>query len=122
MDRKLLCGLWLAVLLLVGCSGGQQQDLATGTYTLAQEEGVPPYVSLQEDNQFVFVYDALSSNIPVGTYSVKGTELILTGGGGAEFRFQIQEDALVFDKEASTPLQIAGKDCLANGAEFVLQP
>lgn len=121
MGRAWLYGLWIIALLLVGC-GGQQANLTAGTYTLAQAEGVKPYISLQEENQFVFVYDALSSNIPVGTYAIDGTSLVLTDSGGAEFRFQIQEGALVFDKKASAPLQIGGKDCLIDGAVFVLQP
>lgn len=69
------------------------------------EEFLKPTVTLQENNKFTFVYSALSSYIPMGTYEIDNDKLILkTDNGKEKYIFKIDNGTLIFVEKDSTKL------------------
>lgn len=67
---------------LVGCSKSSKmnrQQVSVGTYVMQEsKEPVKPFVSLEDNNKFIFTYSALSSSyIPSGSYEVDNDILTL---------------------------------------------
>jgi len=109
--------------LSVGCSDNRDtsnSNLAIGNYQFqGTDESLKPFVNLKENNEFVFVYSAISSYIPVGTYEINQDNLILTTDDGKyEYVFKIKNNTVIFNKEASD--SYIG-DSLKDGAVFILE-
>lgn len=115
----------LVLIFTCGCSNNSFSTLESGKYVLeSSEEVVVPYVLLEENNRFVFMYSVLSSYLPVGTYSVDGDKLILTTDDETEsiYVFSIKKNKIVFVADESTDIpsyQFSSKS-VGDGAEFVV--
>lgn len=103
----------------------KQISLQIGTYYLENtKEGFPaPYITLKENQEFIFEYSALSSTIPIGSYEMKEDNLILTNNSekGEQYYFKIEEEKLIFQKEQSSELPIFARETICDGAVFVFQ-
>ena len=94
----------LALICLIGCS--DIPTITPRTYILENSVySVAPYVFLDGEGNFVFMISTFSSHLPIGTYSVNGDRLILTGSDNEfTYVFSICEDAIVFIENESTSL------------------
>ena len=109
--------------LITGCSNNnatKKTNLAIGTYEFQQTtDPLNPFVSLKENNEFVFVYSSFSSYLPVGTYEINEDNLILnTSDEKYKYIFKIKNDTLVFSKEKSSSLPIGQ---IKDGAVFIFK-
>lgn len=108
---------------LCACKGDEQNStLKEGTYiSIESAEGGLLNNLVLEDNSFKFMYSALSSHIPCGSYEIKGNKLILTevtkGDKKSTFVFKIDEENLIFQKNESTALPEYSE--VKDGAVFV---
>lgn len=69
------------------------------------EDFMKPAVTLMEDGRFSFMFSMISSYIGIGTYEIKDDRLTLhTDDGKFVYVFDIVEDTIVFDAEASSEL------------------
>lgn len=95
-------------LILAACSKSNKEaiDLEVRAYIMNDsEEFLKPTVTLQENNKFTFVYSALSSHIPMGTYEIDNDKLILkTDDGKEEYVFKIDNGTLIFVEKDSSKL------------------
>lgn len=95
-------------LIFVACSKSNKEaiDLEVRAYIMNDsEEFLKPTVTLQENNKFTFVYSALSSYIPMGTYEIDNNKLILkTDNGKEEYVFKIDNGTLIFVEKDSSEL------------------
>lgn len=128
MKKLVVCAICMFFLYgLCACSDGESKssvDIKTGTYVLqnANKTVILPNVTLDDKNNFTFTYSALSSNIPKGSYEVKGNKLILSvdieDGESISYVFNIDKGNLVYQKGQSTPLPAFAKDEVYDGAIF----
>ena len=121
----------LCFLILFGicaCSAENSKNIGaikTGVYILenVDSSGTIPNLVLEDDNKFTFTYSALSSNIPVGTYEVKGDKLILSADTQGEekiiYVFEINDGALVYQQAQSTAFPSFTSDEIYDGAVFI---
>ena len=98
--------LFLALLLLAGCSGqARTEDIAGKTYRYEKDGvGGPFTIQLEEDGTFTFHEGSLSSYIGVGTWTLEGNTLCITDeGAGKSWKnyFRADEKALTFQAEGS---------------------
>jgi hypothetical protein len=96
MKKKLVAVLIVALIVITtGCSN--KEELALGKYIA--EEGRPgdvAWVSLLEDNEFVFNRGSATSHRPMGNYHIEDEKLILTGHSDDVYVFEIDGDNLIF--------------------------
>jgi len=110
MLNKSICRVAAVVLLLVllvGCSGKSSTGLQIRQYLFEESaDAFKPSVTLYEDNKFSFMYSALSSYIPTGSYEIDQDSLILKPDDGMsnKYVFEITDGALVFKAEESTEI------------------
>ena len=124
--KKICSLLFLFILIscfIVGCSNNNtaiKSNLAIGTYEFqGTNEPLNPFVSLKENNEFLFVYSGLSSYIPVGTYEINKNNLILkTDDGEYKYIFKIENNTIVFNKEESSSILIGS---IKDGAVFAIK-
>lgn len=98
----------LLFLSLFGCDSNKETiTVKNGDYVMEQEEVdsiLLPHITIS-DNQIMFVFDLLSSYLPIGTYTIKDDILTMTTDDNQYiFVFQIDGDNLVFQKEESSPV------------------
>lgn len=130
MKKILLIAIFIIIFCFSACSKKEevttkQISLQIGTYTLEDaKEGFPvPYITLKENQEFIFEYSPLSSTIPIGSYERKEDNLILTNNSekGEQYYFKIEEGKLVFQKEQSYELPIFARETIYDGVVFVFQ-
>lgn len=125
MKKSLIALLVITVLAvsLGGCSKEEALDLPIGTYEMKDTSQIlTPYINLKDGNEFIFVFSALSSQLPIGTYSIVKDELVLTIDDEEKitYVFKIDNGDLVFqaDKSASIP-KFEKEDSIVDGDIFV---
>ena len=109
MKKQIYVVLMLVLILsfTFACSKPESTDLELGKYVSNTPSDISvPFVELQEDNKFVFEYSALSSYLPVGTYEIKDSQLILKADDH-KYMFDIKKGKLVFKEKDSTPLALS---------------
>lgn len=107
------------------------QDQAAGQriYVYRQsQETAKPYLTLNENNEFIFFYSALSSYYATGEYSITDDMLICrTYDGKYTYTFRIDGQCYIFDKSRSSSipsLNFSGGDktkleeCVPDNAVF----
>lgn len=111
MKKSVILIFFLIVLTyaLVGCSKSSKmtgQQVSVGTYVIQEsEEPVKPFVSLEDNNKFIFTYSALSSYIPIGSYEVDNGILTLkTEDGKYKYVFEIKDNTLIFKAPESSKI------------------
>jgi hypothetical protein len=97
-----------------------EPNLLPGVYELQEtEEPVKPTVILKENNQFVFNYSILSSYLPIGTYEIENSNLIMkTDDGEFQYVFMIKDNTLIFNGEESSSATFGD---VQDGSVFVIQ-
>jgi hypothetical protein len=121
--KKLCCLLFIIMILVcyvTGCSDSKT-NLVMGIYELQEiNTGIKkPTLELKENNEFVFTYSALSSYLPIGTYKIDNTDLILkTDDGKNKYIFQIKGNNLVFNEGKSSPVSFGE---VTDGAVFAMK-
>lgn len=125
MKKSLIVLLAITILLVLlgGCLKEEMPNLPTGTYEMKDASQIlPPYISLKEDHTFIFVFSALSSQLPIGTYKIVKDELVLTLDTEEKttYVFKIDNGNLVFqlDKSASIP-KFEKENSIVDGDIFV---
>lgn len=81
-----------------------------------------PFVQLNENQEFIFHYSALSSYYPYGKFEIQDkTKLILTTEDGLNvYIFLIQDNSIIFDANDSSEVQVyRGETRIPDGAKFV---
>lgn len=123
MKKLICCTMLLTLMLLYGCSNDTVPTLSVGKYVLeGTDEVIAPYVLLDDDQRFVFMYSVLSSHLPQGIYSVDGDKLILTADGDqAAYVFEIEDKAIAFvaDESATIP-SFSEQTSVVDGDHFTL--
>jgi len=96
-----------------------QASVVLGVYKKEiSETSAQPQVALSEGNKFVFIYSVFSSYLPVGTFEIKGNELILnTDDGKNSYVFEVKNTTLVFDQSKSSPVSFGE---VGSGDVFIL--
>lgn len=116
---------WLILIFACGCSNDNFSTLEIGKYVIEHSEEVEvPYILLEENKRFVFMYSLLSSYLPEGTYSIDGNKLILTTDDETEsiYVFLIKKNKIVFVASESTDIpsyQFSSKG-VEDGTTFVI--
>lgn len=89
----------LSLLLITGCSIiGQTEEPEIGKYTMKGAETEDfAWVLLEDNHQFQFNRNFATSYIPMGSYDLKGDELVLTANEDELYRFKIKGDSLIFE-------------------------
>lgn len=98
-----------------------------GTYLL-ENTGVKavlfPSVTISDDN-ITFTYDALSSYLPIGTYTIKDDILtMITNDGKYKYVFQVDGDKLLFKENESSTINLTDDKFrikIKDNAEFKLK-
>ena len=108
--RKICIGIMivLSLMSLMGCNSNKDTiTVKNGDYVMEQEDIdsiLLPHISIS-DNQIMFVFDLLSSYLPIGTYTIKDDILTMTTDDNQYiFVFQIDGDNLIFQQEESSPV------------------
>ncbi len=98
-----------------------------GTYVLGQngtDEVVSPYITIS-DEDISFSYDALSSYLPYGTYTVDGDILTMTTYDEMyKYVFQLDDNKLIFQKSESSSVKVTDSRFgaeIEDNAEFILE-
>ena len=110
----------LLLFLLCACSAS---SLKTGTYSAAAGDDLlpSPYITIEDNNRFSFVYSFLSSYIPMGTYEVKNGKLILSAereDQDEHYVFDITDGKLIYRQSESTPIPDFAAKEMYNGIVF----
>lgn len=105
--KKFIAVILLVALCITISSCGKadsEKDLELREYIFQESEDViPASIMLMEDNKFQFIFSGISSYIGIGSYIIDGDRLILTtDDGDYHYTFNITDDGLVFDAEASS--------------------
>lgn len=123
--KKVICYTMLLIfVLLFGCSTDtiDKTLISIGKYVLqSSDEVIAPYVLLEEDNKFVFMYSALSSYFAHGKYSIDSNKLILTTEDEKfTYVFKINNKSISFieDKSSEIP-SYSGKAPVIDGDVFI---
>lgn len=130
MLKKRLTGI-IIILVLIALSACNASDksiaIKNGTYYYEQsgeEQGFSPYVTIS-DHDIIFSYDALSSYMPIGTYTVEDNILTMrTDDKNYTYVFQLKKDQLVFLKDDSSALTLIDHKTgieITDHAEFNLE-
>lgn len=104
----------------------EQISLKTGTYVIENSSDTLniPYLSLKENNEFIFQYSVLASNVPLGTYEIKDNLLILTSNNEDKsketFVFEINDKKLIFKESGSNKLPAFSNKYIYDGVTFIL--
>ena len=111
-----------AVIICAACSAKDSSDLPCGIYRPEKAENTfSAALTINEDKTFLFVLSPLSSYLPIGTYEITDSSLILTADDNI-YVFKIKNSSLVFDAENSSPIPQYDKfDSVKNGDLFVLE-
>lgn len=101
-------------------------DPVPGSYRLESGGLCVPTLSLAEDGTFTFTYDALSSYLPCGGWTLEHRVLTCVTADG-KYTYQFTQNAagnFVFDAERSAPVTLTDERLgtpVTDGAEFVRQ-
>jgi len=118
-SRKFIL-LWITIVLLLlqvtGCSEqNRTEELKLGRYIRQDTEPVAwSWISLEENEKFIFNRSLATSYLPMGTYSVEGNILTLYVNTNESYIFRIDGNKLVFKRG-----NITG-DLIKEGAVFML--
>ncbi|WP_036937409.1 hypothetical protein [Pseudobacteroides cellulosolvens] len=102
--------MFLVLSLLTGCSFNNDTiNLKYGTYVLEHtgtNTGVVPSVTISDEN-ISFSFDALSSYLSIGTYTIKNDILtMITHDGRYKYVFQVDGDKLLFKENESSAVNL----------------
>lgn len=104
----------------------EQISLKTGIYVIENSSNTHniPYLSLKDNNEFVFQFSVLASNVPLGTYEIKDNLLILTSNNADKsketFVFEINDKKLTFKESGSNKLPAFSNKYIYDGVTFIL--
>ncbi|SET64457.1 hypothetical protein SAMN05660297_03026 [Natronincola peptidivorans] len=131
--KRTLVSLIMVLVLLFLTSCNTTNDIITlkdGTYILEQTgpeaamAPISPWITISDVN-ISFVYDSLSSYLPVGAYTIEENVLtMMTNDGLYKYVFQIDGDKLIFLKEESSEVKLTDDRLgikITDNAEFKLQ-
>ena len=109
---------FLLVLMLFTACKSEPVELPQRAYVMeASTETMKPTFTPKDDGTCTFVYSGLSSYLPVGTYTIDGSRLIMsTGDGGYTYVFDMRDDKLYFNESESSKLPEFAN--VPDGAEF----
>ncbi len=128
--QSILLAVLTVFLLFAGCTQQQTEDVQQqpaqvqlGKYEMeSSEEPLPPYVILEEGQKFQMMYSAMMSYLPLGTYEVKGSDVVLTTEDGERrYTFRVDGDTLVFQKDKSSSVKLGKEEPVPDGAVFRLK-
>ncbi len=121
--KKALYLLLLVLILIptfVGCVNENNLDVdITNVYVYEEStEALKPTITFEENNQYTFMYSALSSYLPGGSYEISDEYVVLKTDDepGYEYFFKIKGETLVFDSEKSSEMPSFAN--VPNGAIF----
>jgi len=94
-------------------------------YAMEADYLMGPRFQLNTDGTFRFSANPLTSYLGVGSYTLEGGKLVMkTGDGEFTWTFRVEEDAFVFDADASSAVSwypnLKNRQPLLDGARFVL--
>jgi len=96
------------ILTFVGCVNENNLDVdITNVYVYEEStETIKPTITFKENNQYTFIYSALSSYLPRGSYEISDEYVVLKTDDepGYEYVFKIKGETLVFDSEKSSEM------------------
>lgn len=130
--QSILLAVLTVFLLFTGCTQQQTEDVQQpenvqqvqlGKYEMeSSEEPLKPYVILEEGQKFQMMYSAIMSYLPLGTYEVKGSDVVLTTEDGERrYTFRVNGDTLVFQKDKSSSVKLGKEEPVPDGAVFRLK-
>lgn len=110
---KKICVSLITVLILIfiiACIfNSGTSTVKNGTYVLEKtgtNAVVVPRVVVSKE-QIAFIYDSLSSYLPIGTYKIAGNKLTMTTDDGKlKYIFLIDRDKLIFQKGESSEVNL----------------
>ena len=124
--KKIICVLFVCVILLVGC-GEKFQNVTEGTYTLENSENavLKPKVTFNNiDQSFTFMYDPFSSYLSFGKFTVEDSIITArTEDDKYIYRFEIlDEKTIAFLEKRSSELDYAASAdvYIVDGSKFIL--
>jgi len=105
MKKSILLLSCLAILAaLFGCQSNS--ELQTGKYI---KEDNLAWVTLHDDDTFIFVRNIAASYAPIGTYSIKKDKLTLSVSDDENYTFLVKDGQIVFDSSLPSGMAMVDK-------------
>ncbi len=113
----------LSMFLFCSCKGEEKAagtELEPGIYTTEEmESGLAPYLRINEDETASFTYSPLSSELPMGSYTIEDGRFILTDDElDKEYSFKVDGSNLIFDADQSSEIPVIDGNTVPDGLRF----